>query len=323
MAPDIGYTDLLTANGHEVTRIQGVNDIQNTATLAQLNSYDLVVISRSVDSGFFENDGETAGWASVTAPMMLMSGYTLRNVRLGLTTGGTIPDTSGAIRLTVNNPAHPIFAGIALDGANTMVNQFSTGLAINPITNAVQRGISVNTDPIAAGGTVLAVVGTPGDAANGGMIIGEWNAGGMTANTPADTLAGKRLTFLSGGRETNGVTSQTAGIFDLDADGQTLFLNAVEYLGGPGFQRGDVDNDGDVDLTDFGFIRDNFQQSAASRGEGDLNGDGSVDWVDYRQWKDNHPFPVTPSFAVPEPASAALIATIAVTLITRRRRTAT
>jgi hypothetical protein len=52
------------------------------------------------------------------------------------------------------------------------------------------------------------------------------------ANTPASILGGHRLVFLSGTRERN-ITSEASGIFDLTADGTTMFLNAVNYMAVP------------------------------------------------------------------------------------------
>ncbi len=75
-------------------------------------------------------------------------------------------------------------------------------------------------------------------------------------------------------------------------------------------QQGDVDGDMDVDMDDFTFIQNHFQQSVTMREEGDLNDDGMVDWVDFRQWKDNFPTPPPPpgggAQGVPEPAGAIL-----------------
>jgi hypothetical protein len=223
VAPDKAYTDLLIANGHNVTRFLSTG----TPNVATLNTFDVVMISRSVPSGDYETDPETAAWNGITAPMIITGGYVLRNNRLGFTTGTTIPDTAGPVALTVNNPSHPIFAGIALDAANTMVNPYAN---IVNFMGDVQRGISVNTNPVAGGGTVLATVGTSGDPAVGGMVIGEWQAGAMMGTSPADTLGGPRLVFLTGSREAAGDSSETAGLFDLTPDGQQMFLNAVNYM---------------------------------------------------------------------------------------------
>lgn len=226
-APDVGYTELLTANNYAVTRIL----TSGTPDTALLNTFDLVIISRSVPSGDYQDPPETLAWnTSLTAPTMIMGGYVLRNSRLGFTTGGTIPDTAGTITLKVHEPAHPIFAGVALDADNVMVNPYANLVTWN---NTVQRGISVNTDPVASGGKILATVGTPDDPAFGGMIIGEWPTGAIAANGRDDVFGGRRLVFLSGSREASGLTSQGAGIYDLTEDGAKLFLNAVQYLIAP------------------------------------------------------------------------------------------
>ena len=228
-APDVGYTELLRANGHLVTRIV-TSDIPNSGLL---NMADLVIISRSVPSGHYELDAETAAWNGITAPMMIMGGYVLRNTRLGFTTGTTIPDVnSNPVRLTINQPLNPIFSGITLDGTNTMVNPYASIASFN---GNPQRGISVNTNPLAGNGTLLASIGTPGDAAVGGTVIAEWAAGSIMGNSPPDTLGGRRLVFLSGSREsgTPALTAEGAGIFDLNPDGSRMFLNAVNYMAIP------------------------------------------------------------------------------------------
>jgi hypothetical protein len=226
-APDKAYTDLLTANGYDVTRYITTS----TPDPAVLNAADLVIISRSVASGGYQNDGATA-WNNISAPMIIMGGYVLRNSRMGYTTGGTMPDTTGDIMLTVSDPTHPIFAGIPLtDG--TMDNPFA-GVVVYPTDGTtVARGISINTDPVNAEGTVLATISEAGNGPVGGMVIGEWPAGAVLTHSGGagtDVLAGHRLVFLSGSREADGVNSETAGMYDLYEDGAKMFLNAVKYM---------------------------------------------------------------------------------------------
>ncbi|MCF7975130.1 MAG: discoidin domain-containing protein [Phycisphaerae bacterium] len=226
-APDKPYTDLLKANGYNVIRYVTTNAPNSDA----LNAADLVIISRSVASGGYQDDGATA-WNSITAPMIITGGYTLRSSRMGFTTGTTIPDTAGDITLKVNDPSHPIFAGIELTGGS-MVNPFA-GIAVYPTDGTtVARGISVNTDPLNADGTLLATVETAGDPAAGGMVIGEWQAGAALTHTGGagtDILGGHRLVFLTGAREANGISGDTAGLYDLYEDGEQMLLNAVEYM---------------------------------------------------------------------------------------------
>lgn len=223
-APDAGYTQLLRNAGHSVTRVV-TSGSPNTALL---NAADLVIISRSVPSGDYQDDPETAAWNGITAPTMVLGGYVLRNSRLGYTTGGTIPDTtSPALTLSVNAASHPIFEGIPVGTNGVMSTPFATSLSFDGI---LQRGISVNTDPVSGNGQVLATVGNAGDPAFGGMVIGEWDAGATLAT--GDVLGGHRMVFLTGSREQT-ITSEGAGIFDLTADGSRLFLNAVNYMAVP------------------------------------------------------------------------------------------
>ena len=221
-ASDVVYTDMLKANNYQVTRIV----TSGTPDTALLNTFDLVVISRSVPSGDYQDPPETLAWNGIKAPTMILGGYIIRNNRLGFMTGANIPDTTNSVKLAVKVPTHPIFAGISLDANNTMVNNYAN---IATYTNTIQRGISVVTDAAAGGGTVLATVGSP-DPAFGGMVIGEWQAGAAMATAAADKLGGRRLVFLTGSREASGLTSQGAGIYDLTEDGGKMFLNAVKYM---------------------------------------------------------------------------------------------
>ncbi len=225
-AADAGYTRLLVANGHRVTRFVTTG----TPDVAALNAFDLVIISRSVPSGDYQDPPETLAWNGLTAPTMVLGGYIMRNSRLGFTTGGTIPDTIGPVKLSIKDLAHPIFAGISIGADGITANPYADLVSFNDI---VQRGISVNTDPLAGGGKLLATISAEGDPANNGTVIAEWSAGATMATAAGDRLGGPRLVFLTGSRENDGLTSQGAGIFDLTEDGTKLFLNAVKYMAQP------------------------------------------------------------------------------------------
>jgi hypothetical protein len=226
-AVDKGYTDLLKANGYNVVRYL------QTATpdVAAVNAANLVILSRSCASASFQNAAADL-WNGVTAPMIVTNGYLSRKARLGFMTGSTLPDITGDIKLTIKDPAHPIFAGIALAG-DTMTNVYA-GLATYPSDGTKAAGISIVTEAPIAGGTVLATVSagsTTGPA--GAMVIAEWPAGAKVTHdggAGTDTLGGPRLVFLTGSRESGGKSSETAGMYDLTADGAQMFLNAVQYM---------------------------------------------------------------------------------------------
>jgi PEP-CTERM motif len=235
-APDVGYTTALTAAGHNVTRVV-TQDITATVPmapdkLATLNASDLIIISRSVASGHYQQPEETLFWNTFTKPIINTGAYTMRNSRLGMYTGGTIPDTVNPVRLTATNPSHPIFAGVALDGSNVMVNTYADPVTTPFAPNTLQRGISVVTEPIAAGGQLLATV--PAGAVSGAAIAlfppGTMTATDNAVTRPANVLGGYRMLFLTGSREHDGLTSEGSGIYDLSADGGRMFLNAVNFM---------------------------------------------------------------------------------------------
>ena len=114
-----------------------------------------------------------------------------------------------------------------------MVNPFASVVTYPTDGTTVARGISINDDPLNADGTLLATISNAGNGPVGGMVIAEWQAGAtMTHDGGAgtDTLAGHRLVFLTGAREADGVSSETAGLYDLYEDGALMLLNAVDYM---------------------------------------------------------------------------------------------
>jgi hypothetical protein len=99
-------------------------------------------------------------------------------------------------------------------------------------------------------------------------------------------------------------------------------INAVQIVHrtvGPG----DVDQDGDVDITDFHILRGNLFKTGQTELQGDLDGGGVVDFADYRIWKRNAPPGVAAgvSLNIPEPASAMMLAVAAALVAFSTRRT--
>ena len=227
MASDHVYTQLLRTAGAEVTRHLSAD---GDPAADVLNAADLVIISRSVVSGQY--DDEANAWnTTITSPVLMLTGYILRDNRMGFTTGSTMVDTVDLIRLKAEDPSHPVFAGVDLDANNVMVNDFAGIVTHNGI---VQRGLSVNNNPIIDAGKLIATVGTESDPTFGALIIGEWQADTLLTHdggTEENILAGHRMSFLTGSREIDAPVS-TAGIFDLEADGEQLFFNAVNHMAG-------------------------------------------------------------------------------------------
>jgi len=234
-APDVGYTSLLSANGYNVTRFVTQDDPPQTL-IDQLNTFDLIIVSRSVSSAHYGSAQENAAWnVSITKPVILMTAWALRDSRLGYVNGSDNPiDTVSTARLQAAVPGHPIFNGISLDAQNVMVNPYAQVVTadING-TPTLQRGISISPNPLDGNPTIIATVANDGSwpGSGQGVVIAEWAAGDtITSSVGSFQLGGRRMIFLSGSREADGVSSETAGIFDLVGDGPQLFLNAVAYM---------------------------------------------------------------------------------------------
>jgi hypothetical protein len=325
-AVDIGYTDLLKGAGHNVTRIL----TSAAPNVSQLNTFDLVIISRGNPSGNFQTAASSAAWASVLTPTIHLGGYAIRggtdgNARLGFTTGSTIPDITGPVNLTIDQPSHAIFTGIPRTG-NVMTNPFAD-LVQAPVPNApaTERGISVNTNPLPAGGVLLASLPNL-TAGSPGMVIGEFPTGTKLSNATMDSQLGPRLVFLTGSRESGTAptnTAEAAGILDLSANGRQMFLNAVNYMANIGIDiPGDVNDNGTVDINDYIVIRNNFNQTNKTRATGDVNFDGAVNFADFRIWKNNRTdggvgtsLGIDSLPTVPEPGSLALAALAAISWV--------
>ena len=285
LAPDIDYTNLLKAQGYNVVRVltSGTPDVEF------LNTMDLVIISRTASSGHYGGDGATL-WNSITAPMINLNGYTLRSSRLGFTDGTDMPDTTGDIRLTVTDPTHPIFAGISLtDG--TMDNLFAEGAVPLPTDGVtLSRGISINNNNLDDEGTVLATIAevSADTGPVGGIVIAEWPAGAMLTHdggAGTDVLGGPRLVFLTGSREPDGVTGgQAAALYDLYADGEQMFLNAVKYMLNPpaaaaaGFLDDFNRSDGDLG-NDWTTVTDGTIEVKIVDNEVLIAGEQATDWA--------------------------------------------
>ena len=99
-------------------------------------------------------------------------------------------DTTESLTLLADDPSHPVFNGISLDGSNNMVNAFAEVVTEN---GALQRGISINNSNL-AGGSLIA--SSTEAATSGGPVIAEWPTGAELNN--AEILAGPRMAFISG-----------------------------------------------------------------------------------------------------------------------------
>ncbi|UCC98789.1 MAG: discoidin domain-containing protein, partial [Phycisphaerales bacterium] len=211
---DQAWVDLLEAQGYTVDlsfRNQEGRTL-DAAKIAALNAADLIIISRDTNSGDYANGQEPTQWNSVTTPIIMQIGHIARNNRWLWLDTDSYNDAQPTMQAVAT--AHPIFTGVALNASN-QVEVLTTNTSI------------VNTAAV-GNGTLIAT-----RADNNQVWIAEWQVGQVFYSGAGQTAAGQRLLFCSGG--TSGVSD---GTYNLTAEGEKLFINAVRYLlgeiGGPG-----------------------------------------------------------------------------------------
>lgn len=229
---DEGFVSLLSGAGHTVTRF---NPAAGAATLsaadvAALNSYDLVILGRSILSSVMDSAAKTLPWNSqVTKPILAINSYLTRGNRLGWFPGTTQPD-SVLNSLTFSDLNDPIQAyltsGISLSGMTT-VNSV-TEAVIYPDGAVDPRGTSLINGPTVAGGTVLATTNNGMSSFIASIPAGTAITAGLSAG---QTLGGFRMQFLAGNRESTTAPNNpigSAGFENLTPEGELLFLRSVD-----------------------------------------------------------------------------------------------
>jgi len=220
---DHGWIMLLTNAGHNVLRYNPPDSSDTplpAADLSALNTNDLVILSRTLGSGSFQNHTQATQWnTAVTVPVLSINAYLLRAIRLGWFVGSTLPDgTPTPVRALdlLNGKTAYLFSQVALNGDTTA----------NPYDEAFARNTSHITEMPVTGGTVLARSAALIGGTNVPVVV-DWLAGTVVRTN--HILSSYRLYFAAGSRETNGGSvPMTAGKETLTATGESMFLKAVQ-----------------------------------------------------------------------------------------------
>ncbi len=118
---DQGFIDLLTDAGYlldvQPDRWKALEDLgANDANdyVAELNAADLVIISRTTNSGDYDDGNEPTLWNGVTSPVLQMSAYLPRSSRWRWINSTSISNQEAPIMIVVD-ANHPVLAGVAVD----------------------------------------------------------------------------------------------------------------------------------------------------------------------------------------------------------------
>jgi hypothetical protein len=221
----------------------------------------------------------------------------------------------------------------------------ATSLRVSSLALADRTSVSIKPNGISAATSVLNQLSLAGgnaprakfDLANNAMVID------YAASSPIETVRAQIQSGFAGGKWSgNGISSSLADATYYGLGyGEASALGSVPVIFGSvddtslliRYTRyGDANLDGTVNLTDFNALAANFGiLSGGLWTQGDFNYDGKVNLADFNKMAsnfgltaiDHQPTPQdwqTLAAAVPEPASAGLLALAAVGALCRRRQ---
>ena len=202
---DQEWVDLLNSRGYTVDLSFRNAEAQtlDATKIAAFNAADLIIISRDTSSGSYDDGTEPTDWNGVTTPIIMQVAHIARSNRwLWLNT----EETNNSLQnMLVVEPAHPTFKDVTIppDNQLTVLNEASSFCNITDAGN----------------GTLIA-----SRADNHQVWIVFWARETEFYEGSGQFAAGARLFFAGG------TNSGTDGRYNLTDDGQTIFLNAVEYM---------------------------------------------------------------------------------------------
>jgi len=229
---DQPWVDLLRAQGYNVDYQLGSqpgegywNEL-DADKIAALNAADRVIISRGASSGGYDDGDEPTQWNSITAPMIVLSSYFVRENRWKWfntndhTGEGDAPLMDGA------PPFDVVFTDLdVLD--ETVGTGHTSFIRAKDAGNGLAIGLVDDAFPPAAEGGI--------DDLAGSISLALWAEGVEFYNGAGQTAGGPRLYFAAGTREgdVEGGYFWGAGMYNLTADGEAIFLAAVATIPEP------------------------------------------------------------------------------------------
>jgi len=224
---DRGFVDLLRAQGYKVDYKGEIdphdpNDDEiklnpewqywrelDPNKIAELNAADLIIVGRDASSGTYDDGNEPTEWNSITTPLILQGPHIARKLpKWGWLNSGSTTDGGIVSALEVVDPNHPIFEGVNLD-ENNQVEILANDLKVDFVSDVTDAG----------NGQLLA------KRADTGLVwIATWDTGQEFFEGSGQIAGGPRMFFAAGS------TDSEDGEYNLTAEGEKLFLNAVNYM---------------------------------------------------------------------------------------------
>ncbi len=184
--------------------------------IAALNDAKLVIVSKATDFGEYSDSNSVGGeeeetlWNNITSPMILLNAYLAGSDNWNWLNSTDQLRLGGAPIMEAVVSGHPIFDGVTLVGRKVDVLDETVGSGYTSFMQVTTAG----------NGTVYARTPDP----NGWVWIVEWARGAEFYDGAGQIAGGRRVYFSAG---TGGFNP---GIYNLTAEGEKVFLNAVDYM---------------------------------------------------------------------------------------------
>lgn len=219
---DQELVDWLVNEGHNVDVRRNNWIMLDSGKIAELNSADLIIISRLADSAFYSHGATMAQWNSITTPLIQMNAYFARNTRWKWIDSWMATSDTPDIYAEVVDINHPIFKGVPLvcldsDELDDPVN------IVQVVDPYIGSGFTsfVGTDDMGNGRLIARPLGT-----DMGWIA-EWDAGVEFYEGSSEFAGGRRMLFCAG---TNEIGGTRKGKLNLTPDGRQMLRNAIAYM---------------------------------------------------------------------------------------------
>ncbi|MCU0914143.1 MAG: DUF1349 domain-containing protein [Planctomycetes bacterium] len=183
--------------------------VLDQAKIDALNAADLIIFSRNLNSGDYNNSNERNQWNGIKAPLLSLAMHQLRSSHWKWFNTTTINATVPVMKPV--DVANAAFTGVTLD-ANGQIQALAAGMSSS------FPGVKD-----AGNGTVIATRADTGD-----VWIASWAAGTEFYAGSGQIPAGPRVFFAGATQET--VPTIGRGELNLTDSGQAVFLNVVDTL---------------------------------------------------------------------------------------------
>jgi hypothetical protein len=200
--------------------------------IAELKAADLILVSRTADSQYYDDGDEPTQWNSLPVPLLQMSAYFARNTRWEWVNSDLTTNNTALVSLEAVELDHPIFQDVPLLALDRGAQR--SPLHVVPVID-LDIGSGITSFPGTASVGHGRLLARPAGFALGWIV--EWDAGVEFYEGAGQYAGARRLLFCAGTQEiqvvdpvTKQMMTTTQGELNLTPEGRQMFHNAIAYL---------------------------------------------------------------------------------------------